>query len=124
MIGRTIRAALAALTLTAAMAGVAATPAAAAPPAACPFSNTLCLFEGANFTGARFTVSSLVPNGTCVDLVSHGWGGGRAHSAINTNSRAATLHTVVNCWGYPPVVVSGNSTNPSFSYNLSSVYVY
>jgi hypothetical protein len=65
-----------------------------------------------------------VPNGTCVDLVSHGWGGGRAHSAINTNSRAATLHTVINCWGYPPVVVNGNSSIASFSVNASTVYVF
>jgi hypothetical protein len=118
------RTAVVAAIATAALALIPAGPAAAALPAECPFTDTLCLFEGANFTGARFNVRALVPNGTCVDLVSHGWGGGRAHSAINTNSRAATLHTVINCWGYPPVVVSGNSSIPSFSVNASTVYVF
>jgi hypothetical protein len=98
-------------------------PAAAAPPPECPFTDTLCLFEGTNFTGARFNVKALVPNGTCVDLVSHGWGGGRAHSAINTNSHAAQLHPVSSCYGYP-MLVPGNSSLPSINFNASSVFVF
>jgi len=98
-------------------------PAAAAPPPACPFTDTLCLFEGTNFTGARFNVRAIVPNGTCVDLVSHGWGDGRAHSAINTNSRAAQLHPVYSCYGYP-LLVPGNSSLPSIDFTASSVYVF
>jgi hypothetical protein len=101
-----------------------AAPAAAAPPPECPFTDTLCLFEGTNFTGARFTVKSAIPpNGVCVDLVSHGWGGGRGHSAINTNSQAAQLHPVHSCYGYP-LLVPGNSSLPSINFNASSVFVF
>jgi hypothetical protein len=109
--------------VVAALALLPASPAAATPPAECPFTNTLCLFEGPNFTGARFTVKSLVPNGTCVDLVSHGWGNARAHSAINTHSQTAYLHPVHSCYGYP-MFVPGNSSLPSFTYNAYSVYVF
>ena len=50
---------------------VAVTPsvAAAALPAKCPFSNTLCLFDGTSFAGAAFNVSAWSPAGACVNLV-------------------------------------------------------
>jgi hypothetical protein len=65
----------------------------------CPFSNTLCLFEHANFGGARFNVKALDPSpGTCVDLAAHGWAA-RARSAVNTNSRSATVFPNPDCTG-------------------------
>jgi hypothetical protein len=65
----------------------------------CPFSNTLCLFDQANFGGQRFNVRALDPNvGACVDLVSHGWGA-RARSAANTNSRSGTVFPNPDCTG-------------------------
>ncbi|WP_327233953.1 peptidase inhibitor family I36 protein [Streptomyces sp. NBC_01317] len=65
----------------------------------CEFSNTLCLFEGAGYAGARFTVQALPPaTSACVSLAEHGWAG-RAFSAVNTNSRTATLYAGENCTG-------------------------
>ena len=65
----------------------------------CPFGNSLCLFEQANFGGARFDVKALDSNaGTCVNLASHGWGA-RARSAVNTNLRSATVFPNSNCTG-------------------------
>ncbi len=48
-----------------------------------PAPETLCLYEGETFTGARLTLSSVDPAGTYVSLVDHGraW---RVHSALNT----------------------------------------
>lgn len=104
----------------------AATPGAAAVSATaagdCPFTNTLCLFSGENFTGDRFTVSSLSPNGTCVSLVDHGWGD-RARSAINTDSSSAAMFINDDCVG-GPYQVPGNSSLPSFgSFTPESVWV-
>jgi hypothetical protein len=88
----------------------------------CPFSETLCLFEGENFTGDRFTVSSLVPEGTCVSLVDHGWGD-RAHSAINTHSNSAAMFMNDDCVG-GPFQVPGNSSLASFGgFTPESVWV-
>ncbi|MEE6262282.1 peptidase inhibitor family I36 protein [Plantactinospora sonchi] len=108
--------------------GAIATPATAAPSAAntaatdtCDLFRALCLFEGAGHTGARFTVSALNPDvGTCVDLVEHGWAD-RAHSSVNTNSRAATLFPNDDCTGRP-LLLSGS--NPGFSFPGKSVFVY
>ncbi|MFF0823937.1 peptidase inhibitor family I36 protein [Micromonospora haikouensis] len=95
--------------LLAALLGAVSAPATASPdpvarstPAvdACPFPNTLCLFEGTNFTGERLTLSSLVSPGTCVSLVDAGWGD-RARSAINTNSRSAAMFMNDDCAGGP-----------------------
>nr|QLK00566.1 peptidase inhibitor family I36 protein [Micromonospora carbonacea] len=107
--------------LLAAVLGTASAPAAASPgPAArstpavdaCPFTNTLCLFEGTNFTGERLTVSSLVSPGTYVSLVDAGWGD-RARSAINTNSRSAAMFMNDDCVG-GAFEVPGNSSRPDF----------
>lgn len=101
-----------------------AVPAEAAPRSAqsCAFSRTLCLYEGENFTGARFTVSSLVPGGTCVSLVDHGWGG-RAHSAVNTHARSAAMFMNDDCVG-GPYQVPGNSSLPGFGgFTPASVWV-
>ncbi|WP_117214827.1 peptidase inhibitor family I36 protein [Allorhizocola rhizosphaerae] len=73
-------------------------PALAYPPAACPFTNTLCLFDQPNYGGNRFTVSSITGGPVCVDLVAHGWGG-RARSAINTHYQAADLYGGTDCTG-------------------------
>ncbi|AVT39588.1 hypothetical protein C6W10_27635 [Plantactinospora sp. BB1] len=87
----------------------------------CEFSSALCLFEGTSYTGARFTVSALDPAvGACVDLVEHGWGE-RAHSWINTNSRAALLYVNDDCTGRP-MLLSGS--NPAFTFPAKSVFVY
>jgi hypothetical protein len=65
----------------------------------CPFSNTLCLFERANFEGERFNVKALDASaGACVNLVAHGWGA-RVRSAVNTNPRSATLFPNPDCTG-------------------------
>jgi hypothetical protein len=65
----------------------------------CPFSNSLCLFDKANFGGARFNVKALDPSvGTCVDLAAHGWGA-RARSAVNTNPRSAAVFPSPDCTG-------------------------
>ncbi|MEJ3744831.1 peptidase inhibitor family I36 protein [Actinomycetes bacterium KLBMP 9797] len=88
----------------------------------CPFLDTLCLFEGENFTGERFTVTSLEPGGTCVSLVDHGWGD-RARSAINTNSASAAMFFNDDCLG-GPFQVAGNSALPSFGgFTPESVWV-
>jgi hypothetical protein len=97
----------------------------AAPAAAqsqCPFTSTLCLFSGTNFTGDRFTVSSLVPEGTCVSLVDHGWGD-RAHSGINTHSNSVALFMNDDCIG-GPFQIAPNTGNPNFgSFTPESVWV-
>jgi hypothetical protein len=97
-------------------------PALAYPPGACPFNNTLCLFDQPNYGGNRFTVSSLSGNPVCVNLVAHGWGG-RAQSAINTDPQAADLYGNTDCtgsWmfmygntGYPSIWVIPNSVRVS-----------
>ncbi|WP_433687475.1 peptidase inhibitor family I36 protein [Micromonospora carbonacea] len=118
---RRVPRALVAVGLLAAVLGTAPAPAAASPgPAAlsaaaaadCPFVNTLCLFEGTNFTGARLTLSSLVSPGTCVSLVDAGWGD-RARSAINTNSRSAAMFMNDDCVG-GAFEVPGNSSLSDF----------
>ncbi|MFC6022792.1 peptidase inhibitor family I36 protein [Plantactinospora solaniradicis] len=87
----------------------------------CEFSQTLCLFEGTSYAGARFTVSALNPTvGVCVDLVAHGWAD-RARSGINTNSRAARLYSDDDCTG-SSISISGS--NPGFTFGAESVYVY
>jgi len=64
----------------------------------CPYSDTLCLFEKANFGGARFNVRALDPStGTCADLSDHAV---RARSAVNTNSRTARLFPNADCTGH------------------------
>ncbi|MEN3613459.1 peptidase inhibitor family I36 protein [Plantactinospora sp. ZYX-F-223] len=118
------------LTTAAIIGGAYAGPAAAAPALAdtsatssgtCEFLRALCLFEGTSYAGARFTVSALDPTvGACVDLVEHGWGE-RAHSWINTNSRAALLYVNDDCTGRP-MLLSGSA--PSFTFPAKSVFVY
>lgn len=67
----------------------------------CPFSDTLCLFDKANFDGKRFNVRALDPStGTCVNLAEHGWAA-RARSAVNTNSRSAAVFPNPDCTGHP-----------------------
>lgn len=112
----------AALLAMAAPAAAAAPSAAAAPPPECPFTETLCLFEGENFTGARFTVSSLVEPGTCVSLVDHGWGGGRANSAINTHTANAALFAYDDCMG-GPYLVPGEGSIPDLGLEPQSVWI-
>jgi hypothetical protein len=88
----------------------------------CPFTGTLCLFDGTNYTGERFTVISLVSPGTCVSLVQHGWAN-RAHSAINTNGNNAAMFMIDNCVG-GPFLVLGNSRLPDFGgFTPASVWV-
>ncbi|MEU4792126.1 peptidase inhibitor family I36 protein [Micromonospora tulbaghiae] len=105
-----------------------ATPRASAPAAAdstCPFTRTLCLWEGANFTGARFTLQAPTSAGTCVNLAAHGWGNGRAKSARNTTTQAATLGSTVACGGSTFTILP-QPYGPYGSINLASnsVYVY
>jgi hypothetical protein len=101
-----------------------ASPGQAAPARAadeCPFTNTVCLFDGTSYTGARLTVSSL-SGGTCVSLVDHGWGG-RARSALNTNATSAALFANDDCVG-GPFQVPANGGVPDFgSFRPDSVWV-
>jgi hypothetical protein len=89
------------------------TPAAAHPAptadAACPFSSTVCLFEGENYTGARLTLSSWPPgSGACISLVEHDWNG-RARSAYNTNPTSAALFMNDDCIGGPNQLPPGGT---------------
>ena len=78
----------------------------------CPFSGSLCLFDQANFGGARFNVRALNPSvGTCVNLSEHGWGA-RARSAVNTNTRGATVFPNPDCTGHGIGVSSVEPTLP------------
>lgn len=87
----------------------------------CP-SRSLCLYEGTNFTGDVFTVTSFNPSGACVSLVDHGWGD-RAHSAINTHNASAAMFMNDDCVG-GPYQVPANSSLPSFgTFTPESVWV-
>lgn len=114
----------AALIASAVAVAVAVTPsaAAAALPAKCPFSNTLCLFDGTSFTGAAFNVAAWNPAGACVNLASHGWGS-RARSGINTHRLEARLYTSTDCTGVAATVF-GNSSLPMLpTRTANSVFV-
>jgi hypothetical protein len=74
----------------------------------CPFTDTLCLFEGENFTGERFALTATDPAGSCVGLADHGWDN-RARSAINTSSDSAALFANEDCTGGPYEVPGGAS---------------
>jgi Peptidase inhibitor family I36 len=89
----------------------------------CSLTNTVCLFEGENYTGERFTVSSWPPgSGACVSLVDHGWGD-RAHSAINTNSTSAAMFMNDDCLG-GPFQIPPNTGLPSFGgFTPESIWV-
>ncbi|MGW5555963.1 peptidase inhibitor family I36 protein [Micromonospora sp. NPDC003944] len=106
-----------------------ATPRASAPSTAadssCPFTRTLCLWDGANFTGTRFTVQAHTSSGTCVNLAAHGWGNGRAKSARNTSTQAATLRSTTACGGNT-VTILPQPYGPYGAINIASnsVYVY
>ena len=124
---RNRRAARSALALAGVTAGLLLGPvssAGAAGPAdePCPFAGTLCLYDGTALTGERFTARSLDPNGTCVSLVDHGWGG-RARSAVNTNGRSAAMFANDDCLG-DPFQVPGGSTIVDFGdFRPNSVFV-
>ncbi|GAB7046448.1 peptidase inhibitor family I36 protein [Catenuloplanes indicus] len=120
---------LIALAATAAIGAVAlpATASAAAPAAAapsCEFTRTVCLWDGTDYTGARFTVQSLNPSvATCVDLAGHGWGNGRAKSGTNTGTRTAVLYTGTNCTGSSyQLIPQGGYSSISFASNSILVY--
>ncbi|MDA1360117.1 peptidase inhibitor family I36 protein [Glycomyces luteolus] len=88
----------------------------------CPFTETLCLFEGPGFTGERFTVSSLVEPGTCVSLVDHGWAG-RVNSAINTHTSSAALFANDDCVGGPYQVPGSSSITDLGGFEPLSLWV-
>jgi hypothetical protein len=90
------------------------------PASLCPFTNSLCLFDQPNFGGARFNVSSLNPNGTCVDLASHGWAG-RARSAVNTHTNNAAAFPNAGCSGGPVGITALEPTLPLLP---NSVFVF
>lgn len=89
----------------------------------CSFTNTVCLFEGENYTGERLTLSSRPPgSGTCVSLVDHGWGD-RARSALNTNSTSAAMFMNDDCLG-DPYQIPPNTGLPSFGgFTPESIWV-
>ncbi len=90
-------------------------------PGTCPTGN-LCLFTGTNYTGSRFTVTSIVEYGTCVSLVDHHWDG-LAHSAINTHNSGAAMFLNDDCVG-EPYQVPANTSLPDFGgFPPASVWV-
>jgi hypothetical protein len=90
---------------------------------ACNFTGPICLYDRVDFNGAEFNVRAFDPEiGTCVDLLAHGWGG-RAASAVNTNTRSATLYTGTNCTGQA-LTVGGNSWNRALGFSANSVFVF
>jgi hypothetical protein len=93
-----------------------------AEPEPCPFSGALCLYDGTNFTGARFNVRSLNPNGTCVSLVGHGWTD-RARSAINNNGKPAAMFANDDCIGDPYQVPGGTTIVDFGGFRPNSVFV-
>ncbi|GAA0954232.1 peptidase inhibitor family I36 protein [Nonomuraea longicatena] len=109
--------------LTLGVLGTTGAASASAPNPKCPFTNTVCLFDGENYAGERLTVSSL-GSSACVDLVAHGWGA-RAKSAINTGSRTAAmfqLHT--DCLGHGAPIHPGETPNFSGWFSPVSIQVY
>jgi hypothetical protein len=98
--------------------------AAAAADSTCPFTRSLCLWDGTDFTGTRFNVQALDPSvGACVNLASHGWGNGRAKSAKNTANQVARLYTNTNCTGSSYQLIPGGGYTP-INFASNSVYVY
>lgn len=114
--------ALAATALLATASPAAASPSDTTSADDCNFTDTLCLYEGANFTGERFTVSSLVEPGTCVSLVDHGWAG-RVNSAINTHTSSAALFANDDCVGGPYQVPGSGSVADLGGFEPLSVWV-
>jgi hypothetical protein len=112
---------LAAAALFAMASPAAASPSDIASAEDCTFTNTLCLYEGANFTGERFTVSG-TGSGTCVSLVDHGWDG-RVNSAINTHSSSAALFANDDCSGGPYQVPGSGSVADLGEFEPLSVWV-
>ena len=103
-------------------AGVPAAASAAAPD--CNLTRTLCLWENPDFAGARFTAQAAnASTGTCVDLAAHGWGAGRAESALNTANRPAVLYANSNCTGNSYQLMPFGSYSP-VTFGSNSVYVY
>lgn len=112
----------AAVTGAVALPGIASAAPAAAPD--CSFTRTVCLWDGTDYTGTRFTVQALNPTtGTCVDLAAHGWGNGRAESGVNTGSRTAVLYSGTDCTGTAyQLVPQGGYGSISFGSNSIRVY--
>jgi hypothetical protein len=98
-------------------------PAAAADPTCTP-TRTVCLWDQTDFAGTRFTVQANDPvAGTCVNLVSHGWGSGRTRSAKNTGTQVARLYQSQSCTGdWYQLIPGGNYTPVNFASN--SIYVF
>lgn len=125
---RRFRTILFAAVLAAALVGV-ATPGAAnagatrgTSAANCPFIDTLCLYDGTNYTGERFTVGSFSPTGVCVSLVEHGWGG-RVRSVFNSHSNHAAMFMNDHCSGGPYGVPGGTGIPDLGSFSPLSVWV-
>ncbi|MEU8139306.1 peptidase inhibitor family I36 protein [Streptodolium elevatio] len=91
-------------------------------PSACSFTRTLCLFDGTGFTGQRLTVSSLVPGGTCVSLVDHGWAG-RVRSVANTHTSSAAMFMNDDCVGGPYQVPGRSGIADLGGFSPASVWV-
>lgn len=88
------------MTSAAVAAGLVGAGPAAAADATCPFTRTVCLWDGVNFTGTRFTVQSAsASTQVCVDLAAHRWGNGRAKAAKNTGNQIAVLYSGTDCTG-------------------------
>ncbi|MDG4787873.1 peptidase inhibitor family I36 protein [Micromonospora sp. WMMD1102] len=85
-------------------------------------SQALCLYDGVGFTGAKYSVTSLNPSGTCVSLVDEGWGD-RARSVVNTHGRSAAMFMNDDCLGGPYQVPANSSISDLGSFSPESVWV-
>ncbi|HKP55635.1 MAG TPA: peptidase inhibitor family I36 protein [Polyangiales bacterium] len=91
--------------------------------ALCPSPGSLCLWDRPNFSGESLTVQASDPAvGSCIDLAAQGWGG-RARSAINWNSKSASLTPNADCTG-EPVEIPAATLEPSLSFSPNSVFVF
>ncbi|MFI6987506.1 peptidase inhibitor family I36 protein [Nonomuraea wenchangensis] len=90
----------------------------------CPFTDTLCLFDGEDYTGTRLNVAPMGSDAVCVDLVEHGWGGGRAKSAINTSTRTANMFQYsTDCTGYGAPIHTGRTPDFNVWFSPKSVLI-
>ncbi|MFY1705706.1 peptidase inhibitor family I36 protein [Micromonospora sp. WMMA1923] len=88
----------------------------------CPFSRTVCLFDQTGYQGTRFTASSTTSGGTCVSLVSHGFGD-RARSVLNGGNSSAALFALDNCAGGPYQVAANSGIADLGTFRPNSVWV-
>jgi hypothetical protein len=87
----------------------------------CP-SRSLCLYDGTNYTGELYTLTSFNRGGSCVSLVDYGWGD-RVHSVRNTHNASAAMFMNDDCVGGPYQVSPNSGISNLGSFTPDSVWV-